>query len=349
MAGAAERIKEYEIAFVAKLLDSESVKRGIDELEKGMQSTKLKAKGFFESIKKFIPDLGIFNKLLSLAGVSGVLSFGALISMMPQASRAFARAKQDMRRLAQFLGPVLEPAFEAVSGAISTFITKLIEAETKYGIFGKIAKAIAWVFAELVRVEKKYDVIDKLFGLAGATFDFTIKVLKFIDDVLPDWAKTMLELGIIAITLNFLLGGLPFIGVSGLLTALGLGGLGFKIVAGAAIITLYYIWKKAGELKENLQDFRDTTSYDTVDKMEGGLGVAGRAAWKFEDWTRNASWQDRAFSLSPVGMAAHGAKFAGEEGARALGIKIIVDERGMFLGIEPDNGAKSITMAGGGT
>jgi len=356
MAGSTERVKEYEVAFVAKLLESETVQKGLESMTKGVQSAGLKAKGFFDDIRKFIPDLSIFNKLLGLAGVSGVLSFGAITSMMPQVARAMARAKQEMRRLAHFLGPVLEPAIEAISSAISKFVSKLIALETKYGIFKKIAAGIKWVFDELVRIEEKYSVIDKLFKLADATFDFTIKAASYIDDILPDWIKEAIEFGLVTLTIGWIVSKLPIIGgLVGLLTKLGWGFLGAMLtakglVAIPVIFTLAATAYGAGKVKDKLKDLYDKHSREDIEKVPGFVGEAGKAAYDFEGWTRkplgDKMWDMTGFPMGGATYAAGaGANAGANAAAQILGIKIIVDERGMFLGIEPDNGATSARLS----
>jgi len=174
----ADRVKEYEVAFVAKLLESDAVKRGIEEIGKGVETAKHKAQGFFEDIRKFLPDLGSFNKLLSLAGVSGVLSFGAIVSMMPQAARAFARVQQSVRQFARFLGPKLEPAFNALTTAVDYFLGKLTELEQESGIFSKLATLVSDVVTQFIEWDEK----------SGFTSDL-IKGVSELATKFIDWAK----------------------------------------------------------------------------------------------------------------------------------------------------------------
>ena len=169
-----EKVKEYEFAFVAKLLESENVKRGLEDISKCVKNAGHKAKGFFDDIRKFIPDLGIFNKLLGMAGVGGVVSFGALVSMMPQASRAFARVKQSVRQLAQFLGSVLEPAFNGIEKAIGYVVQKVMDFETKTGIFGSMATAVNDVVDKFIKWDEETGFIEGLItGVANLAKKFT--------------------------------------------------------------------------------------------------------------------------------------------------------------------------------
>lgn len=282
-----EQAKEYEVAFVAKLLESETVQRGIDELQKGVEGAQQKSHHFFESIREFIPDLDIFNTLLGAAGVAGIVSFGGIVSMMPQAGRAFARVQQTMRRLAHFLGPILEPAFNAVTKAVEYFASKLMELEGTHNVFGKLAGGVSSVVDRLIELDEKYGVLDKLAGYGGAIIDISFKVV----ESLPEWAQNLVLVAVglkvlsaipgISLLFNVAAGTASWL--SGLLAALVGGSAAAGIILGTAIIVISFKILKGplDDLQEQIESLRKYR--EGVEELDGLFGATGKTIIKLTD------------------------------------------------------------------